>query len=563
MNSPTESLRLVSLVIFCVSLFLLGEKWIEQQRGVETAATKELAGALNDVPTVSPAVQPAVTATGGDAALTPKPAESRDSGSAVAGTVVTVETDLLRAEVSTVGGEIRRVELLQQKDTLDASRNFVLLEPGGRHTYLAQNGLLGGGLPNHKAVFSASAEALKLAEGQDAASLVLTHQDAATGARVTKTYRFRRGQYVVDVMTEVTGAPANVKPTGYFQLVRDDVPPAGDSRWVPTFNGVAVYTEKDKYQKVQFSDIAKGKASHVKTSVDGWIAMVQHYFVSAWLPAAGDTREFFTRSLGNGLYAAGVIVPMKAAGGEGHWKLDVPLYVGPQEQKNMEALAPGLQYTVDYGWLTVIATPLFWALSSIQKWLAPNWGVAIILLTIAIKAIFFPLSAASYKSMAKMRVLGPRLQKLKEQFGDDRQKLHQAMMEMYKTEKINPLGGCLPIVVQIPVFIALYWVLLGSVEMRHAPFILWIKDLSSPDPFYVLPVLMGLSMIIQTRLNPEPPDPIQAKVMKIMPVAFSVFFFFFPAGLVLYWVINNILSIGQQWYITRKLEQAGLATKRR
>jgi YidC/Oxa1 family membrane protein insertase len=254
---------------------------------------------------------------------------------------------------------------------------------------------------------------------------------------------------------------------------------------------------------------------------------------------------------------------MKAGAGDGHWTLEVPLYVGPQEQKKMEALAPGLQYTVDYGWLTVIATPLFWALASIQKLLAPNWGVAIILLTIAIKAIFFPLSAASYKSMAKMRVLGPRLQKLKEQFGDDRQKLHQAMMEMYKTEKINPLGGCLPIVVQIPVFIALYWVLLGSVEMRHAPFVLWIKDLSSPDPFYVLPVLMGLSMIIQTRLNPEPPDPIQAKVMKIMPVAFSVFFFFFPAGLVLYWLVNNILSIGQQWYITRKLEQAGLATKRR
>jgi len=563
MNSPMESLRLISLVVFCVSLFLLGEKWVEQYRGVETAKTKELLSAVDDVPTASSSVQPAVSAPGPNASAVPKVAESSEGAEPATATVITVETDVLRAEVSTVGGEIRRVELLQQKDTLDASKNFVLLEPGGRHTYLAQSGLLGGNLPTHKAVFTASAQAVKLEDGQDAATLVLSYLDASSGVKVTRTYRFRRGQYVVEAMIDVEGLDASVKPTGYFQLVRDDVPPEGDSRWVPTFNGVAVYTEKDKYQKVQFSDIARGKASHVKTSGDGWIAMVQHYFVSAWLPAAGDTREFFTRALGNGLYAAGVIVPMKAAGGDGHWTLDVPLYVGPQEQKNMEALAPGLQYTVDYGWLTVIATPLFWALSSIQKWLAPNWGVAIILLTIAIKAVFFPLSAASYKSMAKMRILGPRLQKLKEQFGDDRQKLHQAMMEMYKTEKINPLGGCLPIVVQIPVFIALYWVLLGSVEMRHAPFLLWIRDLSSPDPFYVLPVLMGLSMIIQTRLNPEPPDPIQAKVMKIMPVAFSVFFFFFPAGLVLYWLINNILSIGQQWYITRKLEQAGLATKRR
>jgi YidC/Oxa1 family membrane protein insertase len=559
-----ESLRLVSVVVLCVSLFLLGEKWVEQFKGAENTKVTDLASAVNDVPSASPSVQPALPTNGSkDAGGASSPRPSAEAGSPPSGTVITVETDLLRAEISTIGGEIRRIELLQQKDTLDASRNFVLLEPGGRHTYLAQNGLLGGDLPTHKAAFTASAEAVKLVDGQDVATVVLTQQDGTTGTRVVKTYRFRRAQYVVDVMTEVTNAPASIKPTGYFQLVRDDIPPEGDSRWVPTFNGVAVFTEKDKYQKIQFSDIAKGKASHVKTSADGWVAMVQHYFVAAWLPAAGDTREFFTRALGNGLFAAGVIVPMKAGAGDGHWTLEVPLYVGPQEQKKMEALAPGLQYTVDYGWLTVIATPLFWALASIQKLLAPNWGVAIILLTIAIKAIFFPLSAASYKSMAKMRVLGPRLQKLKEQFGDDRQKLHQAMMEMYKTEKINPLGGCLPIVVQIPVFIALYWVLLGSVEMRHAPFVLWIKDLSSPDPFYVLPVLMGLSMIIQTRLNPEPPDPIQAKVMKIMPVAFSVFFFFFPAGLVLYWLVNNILSIGQQWYITRKLEQAGLATKRR
>ena len=324
---------------------------------------------------------------------------------------------------------------------------------------------------------------------------------------------------------------------------------------LPTYTGMAVYTDKEKFQKVDFTDIAKGKTSYPKKSDDGWIALLQHYFLSAWLPANNTPREFYTQRLDNGLYAAGVIVSLGTIAPGASGSLTVPLYAGPQEQDKLSQLAPGLELTIDYGWLTVIAKPLFWFLQWLHHWVG-NWGAAIIVLTVAIKAAFYPLSAASYRSMARMRILAPRMQRLKEQYGDDRQRLNQAMMEMYKTEKINPLGGCLPVVVQIPVFIALYWVLLASVELRHAPFIWWIDDLSTADPYFVLPLLMGATMVFQTSLNPEPPDPVQAKVMKIMPIAFSIMFFFFPAGLVLYWLINNILSIAQQWQITRAMEHA-------
>ena len=324
---------------------------------------------------------------------------------------------------------------------------------------------------------------------------------------------------------------------------------------LPTYTGIAVYTDKEKFQKVAFTDVDKGKISYPKKGDDGWIALLQHYFLSAWLPANNTPREFYTRRLDNGLYAAGVIVSLGNIAPGASGALTVPLYAGPQEQDKLDKLAPGLDLTIDYGWLTVIAKPLFWFLQWLHHWVG-NWGVAIIVLTIAIKAAFYPLSAASYRSMARMRILAPRMQKIKEQYGNDRQRLNQAMMDLYKTEKINPLGGCLPVVVQIPVFIALYWVLLASVELRHAPFMLWIEDLSTADPYFVLPVLMGATMIFQTSLNPEPPDPVQAKVMKIMPIAFSIMFFFFPAGLVLYWLVNNILSIAQQWQITHAMEHA-------
>jgi YidC/Oxa1 family membrane protein insertase len=471
------------------------------------------------------------------------------------GSRIKVKTDVLNAVIDTNGGDLRRLELLQHKDALNPEKNFVLLEEGSGKVYVAQAGLIGAGLPTHKTVFQSSAGEYNLASGQNELKVRLEWADGK-GIKVAKIYTFHRGGYVIDVAYEIQNqTSAALDPFAYYQLLRNGSPPAGDPKFVSTYTGAAVYTDKEKYQKVDFSDIDKEKINYPRYSQDGWIAILQHYFLSAWLPKKDMRREFYTKRVGEGMYAAGVIVPVGVVQPGATKQIAVPLYAGPQDQDKLSSLAPGLELTVDYGWLTVIASPLFWVLSSIHK-LVDNWGVAIILLTVMIKLVFFPLSAASYRSMAQMRILAPKLQKLKEQHGDDRQRLHESMMALYKEEKVNPLGGCLPIVVQIPVFIALYWVLLASVEMRQAPFMLWLQDLSTPDPYYVLPIIMGATMIIQTRLNPTPPDPIQAKVMKVMPIAFSVFFFFFPAGLVLYWVVNNVLSIAQQWYITRRLENA-------
>ncbi len=368
------------------------------------------------------------------------------------------------------------------------------------------------------------------------------------GNKVSKTYVFHRGSYEIELIQE--GAPAGAM--AYYQITRDGKPAEGGGgdmmMGVSTFTGPAVYTDGEKFQKVEFSDIEKGKAKFASKADNGWLALVQHYFVAAWLPPAKVEREYFMRKLGDNLYSAGVILPVAADG-----KSVMMLYAGPQEQNKLEQIAPGLELVVDYGWLTMIAAPLFWILGMIHK-LTGNWGWSIIGLTVLIKAAFFPLSAASYKSMAKMKVLTPKLMKLKETFGDDKQRLNQEMMELYKREKVNPLGGCLPILVQIPVFIALYWVLLGTVEMRNAPWLGWIADLSVKDPYFVLPLIMGATMFIQTKLNPTPPDPIQAKVMLFMPIMFTGMFLFFPAGLVLYWTVNNVLSIAQQWQITRMIE---------
>jgi YidC/Oxa1 family membrane protein insertase len=371
---------------------------------------------------------------------------------------------------------------------------------------------------------------------------------------VVKTLTFRRSSYVVDIAQEITnGTAAPLVTQAYFHLTRDGKSPADDKAMLQTFTGAAVYTEQDKFVKVSFGDMDKGKAPYPKNADDGWVAMVQHYFVSALLPPDKTPREYYTEKISDDFYRAGVKIPLAEIPAGATATASTRLYAGPEEQDNLKAVAPGLDLVVDYGWLTVIAAPLFWVLEWCYRWLG-NWGLAIIALTVLIKLVFFPLSAASYKSMARMKQVTPRLMKLRETYGDDRAKLNQAMMELYKQEKINPLGGCLPIVVQIPVFIALYWVLLASVELRQAPFYGWIKDLSVPDPFFILPALMMGSMVIQTKMSPTPPDPVQAKVMQIMPFAFGVMFFFFPAGLVLYWLVNNCLSIAQQWQITRMIE---------
>jgi YidC/Oxa1 family membrane protein insertase len=548
-KSSMDSLRLFAAMVFAVSVFLLFDAW-NKERSPQPPSPDQ-AAQRSDMPMPSPTLPPGASA----------PSAPTNTTAAVALPAATnlppiiVRTDVLIAEIDPVGGTLRRLEFTQHRDKLDKSRNFVLFQKDAVHTYVAQSGLIGDELPNHTTVYSSSATNYELHEGSDELVVNLT----ASGTKsvgVTKKLTFQRGSYVVDEAYQITNrGTVEIKPFAYFQLVRDGTPAAGDSKMVPTYTGAAIYTDQSKFKKIAFSDIDKGKADYPKHATDGWIAIVQHYFLAALIPTGDVAREFYTRALGSGLYTAGVIVPAGNIAPGATTTVDMRLYAGPQEQDKLAKLSPGLNLTVDYGWLTIIATPLFWVLSAIQKW-TNNWGVSIILLTVIIKLIFFPLSAASYRSMAKMRVMAPKMQKLKEQYGDDRQRLHQAMIEMYKTEKINPLGGCLPIVVQIPVFIALYWVLLASVELRNAPFIWWIKDLSAQDPYYILPVLMGATMIIQTYLNPTPPDPVQAKVMKIMPVAFSVFFFFFPAGLVLYWLVNNILSIAQQWQITRMIERS-------
>jgi YidC/Oxa1 family membrane protein insertase len=371
---------------------------------------------------------------------------------------------------------------------------------------------------------------------------------------VVKRYRFERGSYLVQVTQEVrnrTGADLTVR--GYTQFQRTELHDPNEARFVYTYTGGAYYSPADKYKKIAFDDMRKERLN--KAVTDGWIAMMQHYFVSAWVPPRAQADTFYTNVLADSRYIIGKYSPAASLAPGASHSFEDGLYIGPKIPETLAPIAPGLDLTVDYGMLAIIAQPIHWLLSKIHS-VVGNWGWSIIILTILIKAVFYPLSETSYKSMAHMRQVTPRIQALKDRYGDDKERLNQAMMELYKKEKINPLGGCLPIVIQIPVFIALYWVLLESVELRQAPFALWIQNLTAPDPYFVLPLLMGVSMFIQQKLNPQPPDPIQAKVMMALPFVFTVFFAFFPAGLVLYWTVNNILSIAQQWHITRKIEAA-------
>jgi len=551
-----DTQRLILFFVFSFSLLLLWDAWQKEHRPPAPtnaqSAPRSTAQATVPSPSVPTQAAPAPQQKPGDAIPPTKAVQGKHEK-------IRVKTDNLIADIELQGGDIVRLEFLKQKDTLDEKLNFVLFTP--EHRYAAQSGLIGPGLPTHKTVYTADAREYALTDGQDKLQVRL-EAPGPEGVKTVKTLTFHRASYVIDVTHEiVNGSASPLAPHAYFQLLRDGKAPPGESAMLMTYTGAAIYTEQEKFQKLAFGDLDKGKASIPKVSDNGWIAMLQHYFVSAWLPKEKTQREYYAKRLEDNLYSVGVILPLAAIAPNTSGSLSVSLYAGPQEQDAMKEIAPGLDLVVDYGWLTVVAAPLFWLLQFLYKW-AGNWGVAIILLTVIIKAVFFPLSAASYKSMAKMKLVTPRMTKLREQYGNDRARLNQAMMELYKTEKINPLGGCLPIVVQIPVFISLYWVLLASVELRHAPFYLWIHDLSAQDPYYVLPLLMMGSMVIQTKLNPVPPDPVQAKVMMIMPFAFGVMFFFFPAGLVLYWLVNNILSIAQQWQITRMIE-GGKATVHR
>jgi YidC/Oxa1 family membrane protein insertase len=548
--------RIFLFLIFAFSLMLVWDGWQRHQHPEQQV--RQSATTNNEPLSAPPAglMQPVPPGTT-PATIAPLSVQQ------AAGKTINVKTDFLDAEISTVGGDIIRLALLKHPDSLDKSKPLVLFARGkGTHNYYAQSGLIGKGLPNHNTLFVSDKDQYELAGNADQVQVRLKALGDSK-LRVTKVITFHRGSYLIDIAYDLENVGNQpITASSYFQLIRDSAAPEGSLRFLPTFTGAAVYTEKEKLKKVQFSDIDKGKLEYPKQADDGWIGILQHYFVAAWLPKEKTSREYFTHKLDGGLYSVGVVLPSLAINPGQKANFGSTLYAGPTEA-NLDKIAPGLGLTVDYGWLTIIAVPLFWVMSVFHAW-THNWGVSIILLTFLIKLLFFPLSAASYRSMAKMRLVAPKLEKIKQQHADDREQLNRAMMELYKKEKINPLGGCLPVIIQIPVFIALYWSILSSVEMRNAPFFGWITDLSAADPYYILPLIMGASMIIQTRLNPKPPDPMQAKVMQIMPIVFSVMFFFFPAGLVLYSIVNNILSIAQQWYITRSAEKGskGAAAKR-
>ena len=552
-----DNRRLILLIIFTFSLVMLWDAWqrynLPKVAPTVAATTQTNSGAPQPLSSLQAAVA-------GAPAAAPLAVKAEN---------VSIKTDLFALDISTLGGNIVQLDLNRYNAIEEKDKHLSLFE--SKHQYIAQSGLIGDGLPTHKTLFTVVPGARELVDDAKTLQLRLEAQ-TKDGIQVAKIYTFTRGSYLIDLSFEISnGSQKEIAPHAYFQVQRDDQAPAGESKMVSTFTGPAIYTDQEKYQKIDFSDLEKGKAKFATKADNGWLAMVQHYFVAAWLPPAKTPREYYMKKVEGSstpLYNAGVIVPVTPAAPGAKTSLSVPLFAGPQIQSMLDQLAKpvaeggidaqGLPLVVDYGWLTIVAAPIFWCLDAIHK-IVGNWGWAIVLLTIGIKAIFYPLSAASYKSMAKMRTVTPRLVALKERHGSDRAKLNQEMMELYKREKINPLGGCLPILVQIPVFIALYWALLGAVEMRDAPWVLWITDLSSADPFYVLPVIMVITMLIQTKLNPTPPDPIQAKVMMAMPFIFGGMFFFFPAGLVLYWVVNNTLSIAQQWQITRTIEGAGKA----
>jgi YidC/Oxa1 family membrane protein insertase len=542
-----DTQRIIALVVFFASSFLLWEAWQKQQHPPTPAQEPTIASTPTPTKSGSSADTAAVPATNGPVA----PAVAQ-TAVLPQGQRVTVQTDTLSAEIDTAGGDLRKLVLIEHFAAEDQSRPFVLMQDKGEPLYTTQSGLLGSGLPNHNTVYTAPQTAYNLQPGQESVQVRLESREGTI--KVEKIFTFHRASYVIDESYQITNeGSAPVSPFAYFQFLRDGAGSGSNPMFVSTFTGPAVYTDKDKFVKVNFSDIDKGKENYPKKANDGWLAMVQHYFVAAWLPQGAMEREFYTRKVGDKLYSAGLIIAVGSIEPGKTASLSVPLYAGPQQVNVLARLAPGLELVTDYGWLTIIAAPLFKLLSFIHNWVG-NWGVSIILLTVLIKAVFFPLQSKAGRSMARMKVLGPKMQKLKEQFGDDRAKLNQAMMELYKKEKINPLGGCLPIVVQIPVFIALYWVLLASVELRHAPFALWIKDLSAADPYFVLPIVYAATMFVQMRLQPPSPDPMQQKVMMAMPIIFTAMFLFFPSGLVLYWIVNNVLTIAQQWYINRQIE---------
>ncbi len=538
-------------VIFGFSMVLLWDQWQIYNGHKATFFPKPTTATAPAVNAAEPANVPQATAS---LATPAGPAQVPGVAAEAISTPherIEVSTDVLKLSFDTEGGSLVRSEFVKFGDIQDDKKPFVLLDESKARVYVAQTGLIGGAFASHKTPMKFTGER-ELKEGQNELALKFESGDVG-GIKLVKTYTLTRGSYAVKVAHQVinTGSVA-ASPQLYVQLVRDGNKPEGESSFYSTFTGPAIYTDAKKYQKIEFTDIEKNKADYEKTTQQGYVAMVQHYFASAWVLPANTARENFARKVDNNLYAVGMITPFSEVAPGQTKTLDTTLFVGPQEEKMLEVITPGLELVKDYGWLTVLAKPLYWLLDRLFGFLH-NWGWSIVALVFLLKLAFYWLNAKAYASMAKMKAINPKIMEMRERLKDNPQQMQQEMMRIYREEKVNPMGGCFPIMVQIPVFIALYWVLLSSVEMRNAPWIGWIHDLSAPDPYFILPVVMTLSTLLQTALNPAPPDPLQAKMMWFMPLIFSVMFFFFPSGLVLYWITNNILSIAQQWVINTRM----------
>ena len=554
-----ENKRLVLFAALSVVVILLWDAWQADYNQPTPAApvAQNGAPAVPATPTDVPSAAASSQASAGAEIPAAAGVVPGEESMLKKGQRIRVITDVLSIEIDTVGGDLREADLIEYPVSVnEPDQPFRLLSDSGNNVFVAQSGLLSSApAPDHHAIYSAAQSEYRLAEGAEELRVPLTWT-SESGVSVTKTYIFRRGAYVAEVEHQVVNGaaePWNGRLYRQFQRSRAE----RESALLYTYTGGVISSEENKYQKLSFDDMDGSNLN--KEIKGGWAAMIQHYFVAAWVPASQDQLNlFYSKALGGERYVLGLVTPVTTIAPGESASFSSKLFVGPKLQHRLEVVAPGLELTVDYGMLTFIAKPIFWVMEYIYG-VVQNWGWSIILLTLLIKLVFYKLSETSYKSMANMRRLAPKLAQLKERYGDDRQRMSQGMMELYKKEKINPLGGCLPILVQIPVFISLYWVLLESVEMRQAPFILWINDLSIKDPFYVLPLIMGVTMFIQQKLNPPPPDPLQAKILMALPFVFTLFFAFFPAGLVLYWVANNVLSIAQQWYITARIEKAAAA----
>jgi len=558
----TDIRRTILWVIFGFSMVLLWDQWqvfngrkatffpsaTQTAKAPAVAASAASGSSVPAAPvaTVAASATPAAapgTVPGGAPSTAPSATKER----------VVVNTDVLSLTFDSEGGTLVHSAFNKYKDMASKDAGFVLLDESANRVYVAQTGLIGASaLPTHKTPMTLVAGERGLKDGQNELQLKFESADVG-GVKLVKTYTLKRGAYDIAVRHDVinTGT-APVAPQLYLQLVRDGNKPPGESSFYSTFTGPAVYTEAKKYQKVEFKDIENNKVDVEKQSGDGYVAMVQHYFASAWILADGTKRDLFLRKVDTNLYAVGMITPLDSIAPGATKSVESKLFVGPQQEKTLEALAPGLELVKDYGYLKILAKPLYWLLDKLHGFIN-NWGWSIVALVLLLKIAFYWLNAKAYASMAKMKAINPKITEMRERMKDKPQEMQQQMMKIYREEKVNPMGGCFPIMIQIPVFIALYWVLLSSVEMRSAPWILWIKDLSSPDPFFILPIVMTLTTMLQTALNPAPPDPMQAKLMWFMPLVFSVMFFFFPAGLVLYWITNNILSIAQQWLINTRM----------